>query len=106
MSTALSLFIFFYRLTYFTARADPRPSSHDVIIFNGQGQLCHLTCAGEKRSARVSMIYSRKPKKNLENHNKWTRKFQLKSCSIAYLQFFSSNPTIQYKDTQREILRK
>ena len=69
----------------------------DIISFNGQGQLCKLTCAGWRdlsNHKRLSMIQSRRPEKKAKNHVTLTQKFPWKSCSSSYLPFLSSNPKI------------
>ena len=69
----------------------------DVISFNGQGQLCLLTCAEWRdlsNHTRMSTIQSRTPEKEAENHVTLTWKSPRKSCSIAHLPFLSPNPKI------------
>ena len=76
-----------------TARADPC----DVISFNGQGQLCLLTCAewrGLSNHTRMGTIQSRIPEKTAKNHARLTCKSPWKSCSITHLPFLSPNPKI------------
>ena len=69
MSTAIYFIHFFLSFHLFHVPC----TAHDVISFNGQGQLCHLTCAGEKRFARVSQGNRRKTWKTItsgpENSN-------------------------------------
>ena len=65
----------------------------DIICSNGNGQLCPLTYAkwsGLSNHTRMSTIQSRTPQKNAKNHVTLT----WKSCSIAHLPSFSSNPNI------------
>ena len=69
----------------------------DVISFNGQGQLCLLTCAEWRdlsNHTRMSTIQSRTPEKEAKNHVTRTWKSPWKSCSITHLPFLSSNPKI------------
>ena len=69
----------------------------DVISFNGQGQLCPLTCAEWRdlsNHTRMSTIQSRTPEKEAKNHVTLTWKSPWKSCSIAHLPFLSRNPKI------------
>ena len=69
----------------------------DVISFNGQGQLCPLTCAEWRdlsNHTRMSTIQSRTPEKKKKNHVTLTWKSPWKSCSIAHLPFLSPNPKI------------
>ena len=70
----------------------------DIISFNGQGQLCKLTCAGWRDLSNhktLSMIQSRRPEKKVNNHVcKVDPKIPWKSCSSSYLPFLSSNPKI------------
>ena len=69
----------------------------DVISFNGQGQLCLLTCAEWRdlsNHTRMSTIQSRTPEKTAKNHARLTCKSPWKSCSIAHLPFLSLNPKI------------
>ena len=69
----------------------------DVISFNGQGQLCPLTCAEWRdlsNHTRMSTIQSRTPEKEAKNHVTLTWKSPWKSCSIAHLPFLSPNPKI------------
>ena len=69
----------------------------DVISFNGQGQLCPLTCAEWRdlsNHTRMSTIQSRTPEKEAKNHVALTWKSPWKSCSIAHLAFLSPNPKI------------
>ena len=68
----------------------------DVISFNGQGQLCPLTCAEWRdlsHHARMSTIQSRILEKEAKNHVTLTWKSPWKSCS-AHLPFLSPNPKI------------
>ena len=69
----------------------------DIISFNGQGQLCPLTCAEWRdlsNHTRMSTIQSRTPEKKAKNHVTLTWKFPWKSCSTAQLPFLSPNPKI------------
>ena len=69
----------------------------DVISFNGQGQLCLLTCAEWRDLSihtRMSIIQSRTPEKEAKNHVTLTWKSPRKSCSIAHLPFLLPNPEI------------
>ena len=69
----------------------------DVISFNGQGQLCLLTCAEWRdlsNHTRMSIIQSRTLEKEAKNHVTLTWKSPWKSCSIAHLPFLSPNPKI------------
>ena len=69
----------------------------DDISFNGQGQLCLLTCAEWRdlsNHTRMSTIQSRTPEKKAKNHVTLTWKFPWKSCSTTHLPFLSSNPKI------------
>ena len=66
----------------------------EVISFNGQGQLCPLTCAEWRDRTRISTIQSRTPEKKAENHVTLTWKLPWKSCSTTRLPFLSSNPKI------------
>ena len=69
----------------------------DVISFNGQRQLCQLTCAKWRdlsNHTRMSTIQSRTPEKKAKNHVRLTCKSPWKSCSIAHLPFLSPNPKI------------
>ena len=69
----------------------------DVISFNGQGQLCLLTCAewtDLSNHTRMSTIQSRTPEKKDKDHVTLTWKSPWKSCSIAHLPFLSPNPKI------------
>ena len=69
----------------------------DVIGFNGQGQLCPLTCAEWRdlwNHTRMSTIQSRTPEKEANNHVTLTWKSPWKSCCIAHLPFLSPNPKI------------
>ena len=69
----------------------------DVISFNGQGQLCPLTCADWRdllNHTRISTIQSRTPEKEAKKHVTLTWKSPWKSCSIAHLPFLSPNPKI------------
>ena len=81
-----------------TARADPSPFYLcDVISFNGQRQLCPLTCAEWRNLSnhtRMSTIQSRTPEKEAKNHVTLTWKSPWKSCFIAHLPFLSPNPKI------------
>ena len=64
----------------------------DVISFNGQGQLCPLTCAESRdlsNHSRMSTIRSRTPEKKAKNHVTLTRKLRRKSPTLP---FVSSNP--------------
>ena len=66
----------------------------DVISFNGQGQLCSLTCADWRdlsNHTRMSTIQSRTLEKEAKNHMTLTSKSPWKSCSIAHLPFLSPN---------------
>ena len=66
-----------------------------VISFNGQGQLCPLTCAEWRdlsNHTRMSTIQSRTPEKKAKNYVTLTWKSPWKSCSIAHLPFLSPNP--------------
>ena len=70
---------------------------HDVISFNGQGQLCPLTCAewrGLSNHTRIGTIQSRVPEKTAKNHARLTCKSPWKSCSITHLPLLSPNPKI------------
>ena len=69
----------------------------DIIRFNGQGQLCLLTCAEWRNLSnhnRMSTIQSRTLEKEAKNHVTLTWKSPWKSCSIAHLPFLSPNPKI------------
>ena len=69
----------------------------DVISFNGQGQLCLLTCAEWRdlsNHTRMSTIQSRTLEKKAKNHARLTCKSPRKSCSIAHLPFLSPYPKI------------
>ena len=71
----------------------------DVISFNGQGQLCLLTCAEWRdllNHTRMSTntIQSRTLEKKAKKHVTLTWKSPWKSCSIAHLPFLSPNPEI------------
>ena len=69
----------------------------DIISFNGQGQLCPLTCAEWRdllNHTRMSTIQSRTPEKEAKNHVTLTWKSPWKSCSITHLPFLSPNPKI------------
>ena len=69
----------------------------DVIGFNGQGQLCPVTCAEWRdlwNHTRMSTIQSRTPEKEANNHVTLTWKSPWKSCCIAHLPFLSPNPKI------------
>ena len=69
----------------------------DVISFNGQGQLCSLTCADWRdlsNHTRMTTIQSRIPEKEAKNHVTLTWKSPWKFCSIAHLPFLSPNPKI------------
>ena len=67
----------------------------DVISFNGQGQLCSLTCADWSdlsNHTRMSTIQSRTPEKEAKNHVTLTWKSLWKFCSnFAHLPFLSPN---------------
>ena len=66
-------------------------------VFNGQGQLCLLTCAEGRdlsNHTRMSTIQSRTPEKEAKNHVTLTWKSPWKSSSIAHLRFLSPNPKI------------
>ena len=72
-------------------------TAYDVISFNGQGQLCPLTCAEWRdlsNHTRMSTIQSRRPEKKAKKHVKLTRKLLWKSCSTTHLPFLSPNPRI------------
>ena len=63
------------------------------ISFNGQGQLCLLTCAEWRdlsNHARMSTIQSRTLEKKAKNHVTLTWKFPWKSSSTTHLLFLSS----------------
>ena len=63
------------------------------ISFNGQGQLCLLTCAEWRdlsNHTRMSTIQSRTLKKKAKNHVTLTWKFPWKSSSTTHLLFLSS----------------
>ena len=69
----------------------------DVINFEGQGQLCPLTCAEWRdlsNHTKMSTIQSRTTEKKAKNHVTLTWKSPWKSCSIAHLPFLSPNPKI------------
>ena len=78
-----------------TAHAGPRAStSCDIISFNGQGQLCPLTCAewrDPSNHTRMSTIQSRTPEKKAKNHVTLTWKFPWKSCFTTHLPLLPSN---------------
>ena len=79
-----------------TTRADPRPAC-GVISFNGQGQLCPLSCAEWRdlsNQTRMSKIQSRTPEKKAKNHVTLSWKFAWKSFSTTHLPFLSPNPKI------------
>ena len=66
-------------------------------VFNGQGQLCLLTCVEWRdlsNHTRMSTVQSRTPEKEAKNHVTLTWKSSWKSCSIAHLPFLSPNPKI------------
>ena len=66
-------------------------------VFNGQGQLCLLTCAEGRdlsNHTRMSTIQSRTPEKEAKNHVTLTWKSPRKSSSIAHIPFLSPNPKI------------
>ena len=81
-----------------TACADPRPFfCCDIISFNGQGQLCPLTCAEWRdlsNYTRMNTIQSRIVEKKAENLLTLTWKLSWKSFSTSHLPFLSSNPKI------------
>ena len=81
-----------------TACADPRPFfCCDIISFNGQGQLCPLTCAEWRdlsNYTRMNTIQSRIVEKKVENLVTLTWKLSWKSFSTSHLPFLSSNPKI------------
>ena len=63
------------------------------ITFNGQGQLCLLTCAEWRdlsNHTRMSTIQSRTLEKKAKNHVTLTWKFPWKSSSTTHLLFLSS----------------
>ena len=67
------------------------------ISFDGQGQLCLLTCAEWRdlsNHTRMSTIQSRTPEKKAKNHVTLTWKFPWKSSSTTHLLFLSSYPKI------------
>ena len=66
----------------------------EFISFNGQGQLCPLTCAEWRDLTRISTIQSRTLEKKAKNHVTLTWKLPWKSCSTTRLPFLSSNPNI------------
>ena len=69
----------------------------NIISFNGQGQLCLLTCAEWRdlsNHTRMSTIQSMTLEKKDKNHVTLTWKSPWKSCSIAHLPFLSPNPKI------------
>ena len=69
----------------------------DIISFNGQGQLCPLTCVEWRNllnHTRMSTIQSRTPEKKDKNHVTLTWKSPWTSCSIAHLPFLSPYPKI------------
>ena len=69
----------------------------DVISFNGQGQLCPLTCADWRdlsNHTRMSTVQSSKPEKKAKNHVTSTWKLPWKSCSTTHLPFLSPNPKV------------
>lgn len=69
----------------------------DVISFNGQGQLCPLTCAEWRvlsNHTRMSTIQSKTAEKTANNHARLTCKSPWKSCSITHLPFLSQIPKI------------
>ena len=66
----------------------------DVIGFNGQCQLCPLTCAKWRDLSKMSTIQSRTTEKKVKNHVTLTRKCSWKSCSTTDLPFLGSNPKI------------
>ena len=66
-------------------------------VFNGQGQLCLLTCVEWRdlsNHTRMSTVQSRTPEKEAKYHVTLTWKSSWKSCSIAHLPFLSPNPKI------------
>ena len=66
-------------------------------VFNGQGQLCLLTCAEGRdlsNHTRMSTIQSRTPEKEAKNCVTLTWKSPWKSSSIAHIPFLSPNPKI------------
>ena len=66
----------------------------DIISFNGQGQLCLLTCAEWRdlsKQTRMSTIQSRTQGKKPCNID---LKIPWKTCSTAHLPFLSPNPKI------------
>ena len=72
-------------------------SSIVCISFDGQGQLCLLTCAEWRdlsNHTRMSTIQSRTPEKKAKNHVTLTWKFPWKSSSTTHLLFLSSYPKI------------
>ena len=81
-----------------TACADPRPFfCCDIISFNGQGQLCPLTCAEWRdlsNYTRMNTIQSRIVEKKAENLVTLTWKLSWKSFSTSHLPFLSSSPKI------------
>ena len=67
------------------------------ISFNGQGQLCPLTCVEWRdlpNHTRMSTAQSRTPEKKAKKKVTLTLKFPWKSCSTPHLPFLSSNPKI------------
>ena len=69
-----------------------------MISFNGERQLCQLTCAGWRdpsNHTRMSMVQSRTPEKEAKNYAMLTQKFPWNSCSTTHLPFLSSNPKIK-----------
>ena len=69
----------------------------DVISFNGQGQLCLLTCAGWRdvsNYTRMSTIQSRRSKKKATHHVTLTWEFACKTYLTTHLnlKFLSSKP--------------
>ena len=78
------------------AGADPSPS-FPLWHHHVQGQLCHVTCAGERNPlnhARMSVIQLRRPEKKAENMYKSCPKNSHKSWSTTLLHFLLSNPMI------------
>ena len=72
-------------------------STYDVISFNGQGQLCQLTCAGWRdlsKHARMSTIRVRRLENKTKKNVTFNRQFSWKSCSTTHLPFRSSNLNI------------
>ena len=69
----------------------------DIISFNGQGQLCPLTCAEWRdlsKQTRMSTIQARTPEKKAKKPCNIDLKIPWKTCSTAHLPFLSPNPKI------------